>query len=288
MLMSNRVGNKLINFNLIVCILSSIAVIYIVYPLVSIFTFVEPENMFDSFTRPKVIDALFLSIMSASISTVLIAIFGIPLAYCLARYRFPGSFLVRVVVIIPLVLPPLASGALLLGVFGPQSSIDRVFPGIEFTQSLVGVIIAQTYVASPFMILASQSAFESVDESYEKIARVLGKKKIEVFVKISLPLAKKGILVGFIMAWIRAVGELGATIMMAYNPHTISIQIFEDNAIGGLRQAIPSIILVILLSVVTIFLFSMMMKKLDDKSTKKALNFRRAEVRNKEENQCGA
>jgi molybdate/tungstate transport system permease protein len=84
------------------------------------------------------------------------------------------------------------------------------------------------------------------------------------------------------------VGELGATIMMAYNPHTISIQIFEDNAIGGLRQAIPSIILVILLSVVTIFLFSMMMRKLDDKSTKNSLNFRRAEVRNKEENQFGA
>ncbi|MBA3750906.1 MAG: ABC transporter permease [Nitrosopumilus sp.] len=279
--MSNK--NKIINFNLIMCILACIAVIYIIYPLASIFTFAEPENLLDSFTRPKVIDALVISIISASISTILIAIFGIPLAFCLARYRFPGSFLVKVVVIIPLVLPPLASGVLLLGVFSPQSTIDMIFPGIEFTQSLVGIIIAQTYVASPFMILASQAAFESVDESFEKIARVLGKKKIEVFVKISLPLAKKGILIGFIMTWIRAVGELGATIMMAYNPHTISIQIFEDNAIGGLRQAIPSIILVILLSVVIIFLFSIIMKRFDEKTTKDVLNFRRVEVK-KEEN----
>jgi molybdate/tungstate transport system permease protein len=273
MYMGNK--SKIVNFNLIMCVLAGIAVIYIVYPLASIFIFAEPENLLDSFTRPKVIDALVLSIISASISTILISIFGIPLAFCLARYRFPGSFLVRVAVIIPLVLPPLASGALLLGVFSPQTSpLDRVFPGIEFTQSLVGVIIAQTYVAAPFMILASQAAFDSVDESFEKIARVLGKKKIEVFVRISLPLAKKGIIIGFIMTWIRAVGELGATIMMAYNPHTISIQIFEDDAIGGLRQAIPSIVMVILLSVVMIFLYSIIIKRLDDKATRDVLNLR--------------
>ncbi len=211
---------------------------------------------------------------------MLIAIFGIPLAFCLARFRFPGSFLVRVVVIIPLVLPPLASGVLLLGVFSSQSyPIGEVLPGIDFTQSLVGVIIAQTYVASPFVILASQSAFESVDESYEKIARILGKRKIEVFIKITLPLAKKGIIVGIIMTWIRAVGELGATLMMAYNPHTISIQIFEDNAIGGLRQAIPSIILVILLSVVVIFLFSLTVKMLEDKTSKDLPNFSQAKIK---------
>ncbi len=266
--------DKIINFNLIMWILAAISVIYLLYPLVSIFTFVEPQNLLESVTRPKIIDALVLSIISASISTMLITVFGIPFAFWLARYRFPGSFLLRVVVIIPLVLPPLASGALLLGVFGPQSTIGRVIPEVEFTQSLVGVIIAQTYVASPFMVLASLAAFESVDETYEKIARVLGKKKIEVFVKISLPLAKKGIFIGFVMTWIRAVGELGATIMMAYNPHTISIQIFEDNAIGGLRQAIPSIILVIFLSVVIMFLFSIIMKRSDYKATKNVLNLR--------------
>ena len=96
----------------------------------------------------------------------------------------------RIIVIIPLILPPLASGALLLGVFGPYSPLVQVFPGVEFTQSILGVIIAQTYVASPFMILASQAAFESVDESFEKVARVLGKSRFETFFKVSLPLAK--------------------------------------------------------------------------------------------------
>jgi molybdate/tungstate transport system permease protein len=111
------------------------------------------------------------------------------------------------------------------------------------------------------MILASQAAFGSVDESYEKIARVLGKTRLETFFKISLPLAKTGIVIGFIMSWVRAVGELGATIMMAYNPHTISIQIFEDNSIGGLRQAVPGIILVILLSILAISMFYIITRK---------------------------
>jgi molybdate/tungstate transport system permease protein len=111
------------------------------------------------------------------------------------------------------------------------------------------------------MILASMAAFDSVDKSLENVARVLGKKHWEVYIRISIPLAKKGILVGIVMAWIRAIGELGATLMLAYNPHTISIQIYEDNAIGGLSQAIPGIILSILLSVALIIVYSIIMKK---------------------------
>jgi molybdate/tungstate transport system permease protein len=119
------------------------------------------------------------------------------------------------------------------------------------------------------MILASMAAFDMVDKSYENIARILGKKNWQVFVRISLPLAKKGILVGFIMTWIRAIGELGATLMLAYNPHTISIQIYEDNATGGLSQAIPSIVLAILLSVIVILVYSLLTKKLDSDSISK-------------------
>jgi molybdate/tungstate transport system permease protein len=111
------------------------------------------------------------------------------------------------------------------------------------------------------MILASQAAFDSVDESYEKVARVLGKSRFDTFFKISLPLAKTGIVIGFIISWVRAVGELGATMMMAYNPHTISIQIFEDNAIGGLRKAIPDIMLALVLSIVAIIVFYIITSK---------------------------
>ncbi len=262
----NNIDYSMINFKLIIWILSGLALLYIIYPLFSISTFVEPSTLLTSLTRPEVIDTFVLSLITASISTMLIGLFGVPLAYCLSRYKFQGSFLIQIVVIIPLVLPPLASGALLLGVFNPNSELGKTFPEIEFTQSVIGIIIAQTYVASPFMILASMVAFDMVDKSYENIARVLGKKNWHVFIRISLPLAKKGILIGFMMTWIRAIGELGATLMLAYNPHTISIQIYEDNAIGGLSQAIPSIILSIFLSVILILAYSLIVKKLEGSS----------------------
>jgi molybdate/tungstate transport system permease protein len=145
-------------------------------------------------------------------------------------------------------------------VFGPSSTLGKGLSTIELTQSLIGITIAQTYVASPFMILSSQAAFESVDESYEKIARVLGKSKIETFIQITLPLAKRGLFIGILLTWVRAIGELGATMMLAYNPHTISIQIFEDNAIGGLQQAMPDIMLVISLSVIALIVVTIIKK----------------------------
>ena len=254
-------NTRFINFKLVICVLSGIALVYIIYPLFSILIFVEPNNLLESLTRPRVIDAFVLSIGTASVSTLLIALFGIPLAYCLSRYKFPGRSVAQIIIVIPLVLPPLASGALLLGVFNPQSFLDNLFPNVEFTQSIIGIIIAQTYVASPFMILASMAAFDSVDKSLENVARVLGKRNLEVFVRVSIPLAKKGILIGIVMTWIRAIGELGATLMLAYNPHTISIQIYEDNALGGLSQAIPGIILSILLSIVLVIVYSIIVKK---------------------------
>jgi len=248
------------------CLLSALAMLYIIYPFVSIVTFIDQENLISSIQRPEIVEALLLSIITASVSTGLIIIFGIPLAYCLSRYNFPGKSILFIVVVIPLVLPPLASGSLLLGVFNPYSTLNLLFPKIEFTQSIIGIIVAQTYVASPFLILASLTAFGAIDRSLEDIARVLGKKNWQVFIHVSLPLAKKGILIGIVMTWIRAVGELGATLMLAYNPHTISIQIYEDNAIGGLTNAIPSIIMSIILSVVLVFVYSTLIKKFDAKN----------------------
>lgn len=243
-------------FDIIIIVLSGVALAYIAYPLVTLSVFVEPAALPHTILRPQLANALILSIFCATASTLILCIFGVPLSYFLARAKnFPGKFVLRIIVILPLILPPLASGALLLGVYGPYSPIVKAFPTIEFTQSVLGIIIAQTYVASPFMILAGQVAFESVDQSYENIARILGKTRIETFFKVSLPMAKNGIVIGLILSWVRAIGELGATMMMAYNPHTISIQIFEDNAIGGLRNAGPDIILAIALSFVVVFIF---------------------------------
>lgn len=231
-----------------------VLILYISYPLLGLAYIGRSINWVESLTRPETIHAFLLSLGTATVSTLILSIFGIPLAYALARFHFRFKFLLRLVVILPLVLPPLASGTMLLGVFGPYSFLGRTMP-LDYTQSVLGIIIAQTYVASPFIILPSQAAFEAIPERFEKMARVLGKRKSEVFIRVSLPLAKTGILVGLLMAWIRSIGELGATLMMAYNPHTISIQIFEDNAIGGIRNSVAGIVWVVILSIIALGVF---------------------------------
>ena len=231
-----------------------ILVLYILYPFFGFLFVIEPAKLIESLKRTEIQDSVILSLTTATISTILVSIFGIPLAFVLARFQFKAKFLIRMIVILPLVLPPLASGTMLLGVFGPYSLIGKIVT-VDFTQSVIGVIIAQTYVASPFLILPTQAAFEFIPVRYEIVARTLGKKKWQVFFSVYLPLAKIGILVGLLMAWIRSIGELGATMMMAYNPHTVSIQIFEDNAIGGIRNSVAGIILVIIIALVALTVF---------------------------------
>ncbi len=241
-------------FNILLFILVIILVLYIVFPFFGLIFLIEPTNLIKSLERTELVDSVILSLTTATISTILVSIFGIPLSFVLARFHFRAKFLIHMVVILPLVLPPLASGTMLLNVFGPYSFLGKLIP-IDFTQSVLGIVIAQTYVALPFLILPSQAAFESIPERYETIARTLGKKRWQVFFNVSLPLAKIGILVGMLMAWIRSIGELGATIMMSYNPHTVSIQIFEDSAIGGIRNSVAGIIFVIVIALVALTTF---------------------------------
>jgi molybdate/tungstate transport system permease protein len=254
-------GIKYRKFDVIILILSGAIIAYVGFPFISILNFLEPSKFMDSLLRPQLDNAFILSLITSTISTIILIFFGTSIAYCLARYDFRGKLILQTVVIFPLVLPPLASGALLLGVFSPSSALGSYFPSIDFTQSVFGIVIAQTYVSSPFMILTSQAAFEAVDRSYEMTSRVLGKSKIETFFKVTLPMAKTGIMIGVLLSWVRSIGELGATMMMAYNPHTISIQIFEDNSINGLRQAMPDIMMVILLSFIVLIAVSMLKKK---------------------------
>lgn len=257
-------GIKNHQFNIVILILSGVVIAFILSPLISIFTFVDSSKLILDIYSPELVNAFVISLMTSTISTILLIIFGMPLAYCLARYSFRGKFFINMLVIFPLVLPPLASGALLLGIFSPNAVIGNIFHSFEFTESLFGIIIAQTYVGSPFMILASQASFEAVDESYENVSRVLGKSRLETFVRVTLPLAKPGLLISILLTWVRTIGELGATMMMSYNPHTISIQIFEDNAIGGLKQALPDILLVILLSFIALVIISIIKNKKED------------------------
>lgn len=139
-------------------------------------------------------------------------------------------------------MPPLISGTTILLAFSSVGVSQLV------TQTIPGIILAQLYVASPFMVISSRIALEAVDENYEKMSHVLGKSEFETFRRITLPLAKSGIIAGFVLTWIRALGEFGATMIVSYVPHTISIQAWQDYLSSGIYSAIPDVILVVLVS----------------------------------------
>jgi len=194
------------------------------------------------FSRPEVLSALGVSLLTATISASIAGFFGVPLAYLLARRNFRGKSMVNLLVTLPLVMPPLISGATILLAFSSAGISQLV------SQTIPGIILAQLYVASPFMVISSRIAVEGVDENYERMSHVLGKSEFETFRRITLPLAKGGIIAGFVLTWIRALGEFGATLVVAYVPHTVSIQAWQDYLSSGIYAAVPDVILVVLIT----------------------------------------
>jgi ABC-type Fe3+/spermidine/putrescine transport system ATPase subunit/ABC-type sulfate transport system permease component len=178
-----------------------------------------------------------VSIASASLAVACIAICGIPLGYLLARRPGRAMALLGFVVQLPLALPPLASGVLLLFLVGYSSPLGRLTNG-ALTDSFAGITLAEAFVAAPFLIIAARSAFAAIDLELEDVAATLGHRPWAVFLRVSLPLAWRATLAGLLLAWLRAFGEFGATVLVAYHPY--SLPVFTYVAFGG--EGLPAMI----------------------------------------------
>jgi len=206
-----------------------------------------PGAVLASLDAPFVVSAARNTLLSATVSTALATLFGVPLAYWLARASFRGLTLVTAVVAFPLVLPPVVSGMVLLSAVGP-SGLGGLL-GVRVSGTIAGVVLAQTFVASPFVVLTARSAFEGVDDDAEAAARTLGATEWGTFRRVTLPLARRGILAGVTLAFARAAGEFGATLMLAYYPRTLPVQIWATFQGRGLDAAVPvAVVLVVLAS----------------------------------------
>ena len=184
-------------------------------------------------SAPGVGSALLTSLETASISALLIALLGTPLAYLLARGRGLGSRLLTALVALPLALPPLMSGLLLLYVVGPYTTAGRLFGG-ALTETRTGIVLAQTFVAAPFLVIAARSAFMSVDPALEDVAATLGHGPFARFWRVAVPAALPGIGAGLLLAWLRAFGEFGATVILAYHPYSLPVFTFVQFDSTGL------------------------------------------------------
>lgn len=170
------------------------------------------------FSRP-VADAVLLSLSTTSLSALAIVLFGGPLAYAFARYNFPFKRVLNVAIELPVVLPPVVAGLALLMTFGRRGFIGSALAeaGITLPFTAVAVIIAQVFVAAPFFIRAAQVQFQGIPRELEEAASIDGASGLQIFWHVILPLSARGLLVGLVLSWARALGEFGATILFAGN-----------------------------------------------------------------------
>jgi molybdate transport system permease protein len=165
-------------------------------------------------------DALRLSLVCSLSATALSAALGVPLAWVLARSEFPGRRLVRALTTLPMVLPPVVGGVALLLAFGRRGLVGQwlyQWFGVQLPFTTAGAVLAETFVAMPFLVLTAEAGFRSADRRLEEAARTLGARPGTVFRRVTLPLVGPSLAAGAVLCWARALGEFGATITFAGN-----------------------------------------------------------------------
>ncbi|HEY6430888.1 MAG TPA: ATP-binding cassette domain-containing protein, partial [Acetobacteraceae bacterium] len=197
--------------------------------------------------------ACVVSVASASVATLVIALGGIPLGYLLAR--MPGRAMAGLgfVVQLPLALPPLSSGILLLFLVGYATPLGGLLRG-ALTDSFTGIVIAEVFVAAPFLIIAARSGFAAVDPVLEGVAATLGRHPFDVFLRLSLPIAWPAILSGLLLTWLRAFGEFGATVMVAYHPYSLPVYTYVAFGSQGLPAMLPVLLPTLVIAVAIMML----------------------------------
>lgn len=232
-------------------LLGGLLLLYYVVPLAALVVASPPADVLGRLADPDVAAAATNSLASATASSALAAALGLPLAYWLARTDRWWARAVTAAVVLPLVLPPVVSGIVLLTLVGPNGPVGAAAAavGVPLTRSLAGVVLAQTFVASPFVVVTAKAAFEGVDPELEEVARTLGDSRTATFRRVTLPVACPGVLAGVTLAFARSMGEFGATMMLAYYPRTMPVQIWVSFTTRGLAEALPVALILLGVSV---------------------------------------
>jgi molybdate/tungstate transport system permease protein len=227
--------------------LAALLVVSLAYPVVAFFARAGSLSP-AAFTDPAVRRAAGYSLLTAPVATLLATLVGVPLAYVLARGTFRGKALVEAVVALPLVVPPVVGGVMLLTGLGRGSAVGAAAAavGLSLTDSVLGIVAAQTFVAAPFLVITARAGFANVDPALEEASRTLGRSRTATLRRVTLPLAKGHVLAGVALTFARAVGEFGATMMTAYTPHTMPTRIWVVFLSRGVEATLPYVVVLLL------------------------------------------
>jgi|LSQX01.2.fsa_nt_gb molybdate transport system permease protein len=215
---------------------SMMAALLLVVPVLSLYIKISPMTFINALGNGQVFSPLFLSLITSGIATLIAFILGVAVAYTLVFKDIPFKKPFNTLVTLPLVLPPSVAGYLLLITFGRYGTIGRFLNrmGITVMFTVQAVILAQVFVILPFIINSLKTSFEELDPNYRKAAEILGASDWYTFRKVIMPLSRGGIFIGTMMAFARAMGEFGATMLVSGLNETMTIAIYK-NAMSGKR-----------------------------------------------------
>ncbi len=241
-----------------VAIASALLVLFIAVPLAALYLHVAPARFAATIASPPALAALRISLLTTLASLALTLALGTPLAYALARGRFAGRHAIDALVDLPIVVPPAVAGLALLFVFGKYGLTAPVLGPLHVRVAFTtaAVVLAQLFVGAPFYVRAARAGFASVDRVYEEASATLGMGPLRTFARVTVPLALPALAGGAVLAWARALGEFGATIMFAGNlpgvTQTLPLAVYVGLESGDLdlAAALAVVLVTIALAVV--------------------------------------
>ncbi|WP_235529929.1 ABC transporter permease [Nocardioides sp. Root151] len=199
---------------------AALGTLLLLLPLVTLVAGTPWSLLGEQLASPELREAMWLSVLTATVAMTICLVLGLPLAWVLARVEFPGRGVVRTLVTVPLVLPPVVAGVALASAFGRTGFIGeplRELTGFSLPYTTAGVVLAHTFVALPFVVLSIEGALRTARREYDAAAATLGATRWLTFRAVTVPLAMPGILAGMMLGWARSIGEFGATITFAGN-----------------------------------------------------------------------
>jgi molybdate/tungstate transport system permease protein len=237
-------------WSLTLWLLAALMVLFVAGPLLRLLFQASPASLGAALHDRELVASIWLTILTATSATALSIVLGVPLAYLLARVRFPGRRIVAGIVELPVVVPHPVAGIALLLFLGRQSAIGRSLGavGLEFVNHIPGIVAGMLFVSAPIVVSAAREAFRSVDPKLERVARTLGDTGWSAFRHVTLPLAGRGIVAGSVLAWARSVSEFGSIVILTYNPKVASILIYDRFTLFGLPAAVPAAVVLLLIA----------------------------------------
>jgi molybdate/tungstate transport system permease protein len=239
----------------ILLLLSSLVLMFVLAPLAGMFMHTGSSEILETVSDREVLDSIWLTIWVSFAATFFFALAAVPLAWLLARKTFPMKSIVQGIIDVPVVLPHTAAGIAILGFISRDGLLGKAADamGLSLINNPAGIALAMSFVSVPFLINSARDGFAAVPERLEKAALTLGAGRSRVFFTISLPLAWRSIITGFVMMFARGMSEFGAVVIVAYHPMTAPVLIYERLSSFGMKYARPASVLFIMVSL-TVFI----------------------------------